>query len=155
VSALSQRPFLGPTVSLHASNSHTLPRRAFPSASETRSNLAVFLHWEFVLVFRDHLNANMVSTGSEMFVNAGQDRFQISPGNHSINEPIAAAVGEIGFSESQPQKVIGVIGKRKVERKELSRQRACLSRICFQDDRLLRTQKRFCTQHLSGMGCML
>src|SRR5262249_10939900 len=97
----------------------------------------------------------MVSAGSEMFVNPRLDRFQVSPGDHRINQPIAASVGEIGFSKSQSQKVIGVIRQRKVERKELSRRRACLSRIRFQNDSLLRTQERSCTQQLSGLGCVL
>src|SRR5262244_2038115 len=74
VSALWQPPFLSPRLYLHASNSNALPPRAFPGGLDRGSNLLVFMQWGFIPVFRQHLNANMIGAGSEVFVNAGSGR---------------------------------------------------------------------------------
>jgi len=64
------------------------------------------------LAFRENLNTNMVSAGRAVFFNAAEHGFQVSPGNHGIDQSIAASVSKIGFAKAQPQKVIRVIGER-------------------------------------------
>src|SRR5438477_4191343 len=97
----------------------------------------------------------MVSARRAVFVNAVKHCFHVSPGNHGINQPVAASAGEIGFAESKPQKVIRVIRKSQIDSKEFSRNGARFSCVCFEDDCLLRTQKRACTQQLASLGRVL
>jgi hypothetical protein len=52
------------------------------------------------LAFREHLNTNMVSAGGAVFFNAAEHGFQASPGNHGIDQSIAASVSKIGFAKA-------------------------------------------------------
>src|SRR4029077_6396276 len=125
------------------------------SELERRRDLANFAQRKFLFVSREHLKANMVSAGSAVFVNAAKHCFHVPPGNHRINQPVAASVSEIGFAESKPQEVIRVIRKGQVDGKEFSRSGASFRGVRFQDHRLLRTQKRACTEQLASLRRVL
>ncbi len=46
-----------------------------------------------------------------MLADSTHYRLQIAPGNHGVDKAIASSVAEIAFLESQPQKVVRVIGQ--------------------------------------------
>ena len=64
------------------------------------------------MTFREHLNTNMVRAGRVVFFNAAEHGFQVSPGDHGIDQSIAASVRKIALAKTQPQEVIGVVGER-------------------------------------------
>ena len=67
---------------------------------EGRSYRATFRQGKVLLAFREHLNTNMVSAGSAVSFNAAEYGFQVSPGNHGIDQSIAASVSKIGFAKT-------------------------------------------------------
>jgi hypothetical protein len=56
----------------------------------------------------------MIRARGVVLVDAIQHRFQISPGDHGVDEFVAASVAEIGFLKSQAQKAIRVVGQSQV-----------------------------------------
>src|SRR5215469_3881102 len=67
---------------------------------EGGSYCATLRQGKVLLAFREHLNTNMVSAGRAVLFNAAEHGFQVSPGNHGIDQSIAASLSKIGFAKT-------------------------------------------------------
>ena len=70
------------------------------SGLEGPSYCATFRQGKVLLAFREHLNTNMVGAGRAVFFNAAEHIFQVSPGNHGIDQSIAASLSKIGVAKT-------------------------------------------------------
>jgi hypothetical protein len=73
-----------------------------------------------VAVGGEHLNANVVGAGRVMLANTVSDCIEITPSDHRVDQPVTAAIPEIVFVESKPEKVVSVVRQLEVELQELA-----------------------------------
>src|SRR5262245_4164892 len=125
------------------------PARTFV-LEHSGSQLTPFAERQRVAVGGEHLNANVVGAGRVMLANTVSDCIEITPSDHRVDQPVTAAIPEIVFVESKPQKVVSVVRQLEVELQELASDFSRFRRISFEHDRLLRTQVLTCTKNLAS-----
>src|ERR1700730_970994 len=75
------------------------------------------------------LQTYMRGAGGEMPPQAPPDRLDIAPQDHRIDEPVAAAVGELSLGEALAQPAVAVVRQRHVARQFLAPERPRLRGI--------------------------
>ncbi len=85
----------------------------------------------------DRLEADMRGARVEMRVQLALDRRGVAPGDHRVDEPVVAAIGELGLGEADAEPVVAIIGQAHVARQLLAAERAGFRGVGLQADLLL------------------
>src|SRR5882757_7214079 len=82
-------------------------------------------------------HADVVGAGVEVRAHARRHVVRVARRNHRVDEPVAAAVGELAFGEAEALKVVAVIGQAEVGPDERAGELASTRGGFADDDRLL------------------
>jgi hypothetical protein len=84
----------------------------------------------------------------EVGLDAVADHLLVAPRHDRIDEPVAAAVLEVGVGEAEPREVVAVVGQAEIDQHVLARDRARLRGVALEQHHLLRAQPRALAQDL-------
>src|SRR5947209_10524596 len=98
---------------------------------------------------RHHLDADVVGAGVAVLAHAGGDRFGVSPRDHRIDEPLAAARAQVVVAEPEPPQIVRVVRKLEIALEVPARARPRTCGISLEYDALLGREQRAASEDLS------
>lgn len=88
-------------------------------------------------------------------VHAAADPVVVAPGEDRVDEPVAAAVRDIGLLEAEAEEVVGVVGEFEIAGQIGAGDLAGAGRVLLQDDLELRGEQRALAEDLAGLRGVL
>ena len=103
----------------------------------------------------EDLDTDVVGSRLQMLLHTSANRFNVTPRNECIYQPVAALPHEVVVGESEATPVVGIVRQVEVSGDVPSSDRSSLVRVCLQDHGLFRQEPAVGAESCTSLCCVL